>query len=360
MRFIQFSFMTVSVVSGVVLFQGCSDVSFQSSPPNTAAAASGGGGGIGGSGTGNTSSIPSNTPLVMTSNGVTGIIFQPSTGSQTGTVNQPGTGTGSGGTTTGIIIQPPVPITQTNCTLQYPFMSQVPSTNVVFNESEVLVAFSPQGSAIVTPGLTLSLWYTDEHAMTLGIREVDVVSSAGTTTPTSYGVASLASVPSALANPQVGATSLSGDQAGTDTASCPGGAPGSCGRPIWPSVFITDITSNPNATSGDWQFGGTPVAPHSVIGTWKSAVRTVDNTTSPATITVTPDADPSPNGTSLEGLMFPSGFSSQGYTAVVSWEMSRLGLVSGHTYRLQFMVHDGDQNKSGGDVGENCVNVQVP
>jgi len=35
-------------------------------------------------------------------------------------------------------------------------------------------------------------------------------------------------------------------------------------------------------------------------------------------------------------------------------------LQSGHTYRFQFMGHDGDQNKSGGDVGEACVNVAVP
>ena len=27
---------------------------------------------------------------------------------------------------------------------------------------------------------------------------------------------------------------------------------------------------------------------------------------------------------------------------------------------IQFMVHDGDQNKTGGDVGQLCVNVNVP
>ena len=36
-----------------------------------------------------------------------------------------------------------------------------------------------------------------------------------------------------------------------------------------------------------------------------------------------------------------------------------LGLVAGHTYRLQFMVHDGDQNKTGGDVGEGCTVVTI-
>jgi hypothetical protein len=30
-------------------------------------------------------------------------------------------------------------------------------------------------------------------------------------------------------------------------------------------------------------------------------------------------------------------------------------LLPTHTYRLQFLVHDGDQNKTGGDVGQACV-----
>jgi hypothetical protein len=58
-------------------------------------------------------------------------------------------------------------------------------------------------------------------------------------------------------------------------------------------------------------------------------------------------------------MSIPSG-TETGYSAMVSWDVSQLGLQSGHTYRVQFMVHDGDQNKSGGDVGENCVNLQVP
>ena len=35
-------------------------------------------------------------------------------------------------------------------------------------------------------------------------------------------------------------------------------------------------------------------------------------------------------------------------------------LQSGHTYRLQYMAHDGDQNKTGGDAGQSCVNVAIP
>jgi hypothetical protein len=34
--------------------------------------------------------------------------------------------------------------------------------------------------------------------------------------------------------------------------------------------------------------------------------------------------------------------------------------MSGHTYRLYFMVHDGDQNKAGGDSGQACVTITMP
>src|SRR5262249_54410841 len=50
----------------------------------------------------------------------------------------------------------------------------------------------------------------------------------------------------------------------------------------------------------------------------------------------------------------------QGYNSEVVWTIDQLGLLPGHAYRLQVMVHDGDQNKTGGDVGESCVNVVVP
>jgi hypothetical protein len=43
----------------------------------------------------------------------------------------------------------------------------------------------------------------------------------------------------------------------------------------------------------------------------------------------------------------------EGYSAEVVWYLS---LAAGHSYRVQVMVHDGDQNKVGGDVGEACLN----
>ncbi len=62
----------------------------------------------------------------------------------------------------------------------------------------------------------------------------------------------------------------------------------------------------------------------------------------------------------------PAGISYEGYRTEVRWNASSLQdqfgnpLVSGNAYRLEFMVHDGDQNKTGGDAGEACVNVVIP
>jgi hypothetical protein len=108
------------------------------------------------------------------------------------------------------------------------------------------------------------------------------------------------------------------------------------------------------------QYGGTAIAPSRVCGTWKAAVRTVDKTKSPEVVTVTPDADPAKNNWNLGGGDAPpAGTENEGYGAVIYWKLSDLNLIPGHSYRLQFMVHDGDQNKSGGDVGQACTNMYV-
>jgi hypothetical protein len=246
---------------------------------------------------------------------------------------------------------------------------------VDFNESECLRAFSPR---IAGPTDTLKVWYNDEHALTLGIRRVIVKFSNGITT-TDYPLTPLGSVPDSSLNPQVGSTNLTGDQAGIDLAE----------RPMYPALFITDITDDPNSRSNDWQYGGTPITPNAIFGTWKGAVRTVDKTLNPPKVTVTPDADPAKNDTLGDGRLGPggdippAGFAgayltsagsktfNEGYTAEARWNIADLiaaGIMqTNRVYRVQFMVHDGDQNKTGGDVGQVCgtvvlgtVNVDCP
>jgi hypothetical protein len=120
---------------------------------------------------------------------------------------------------------------------------------------------------------------------------------------------------------------------------------------------VTDITLDPNARSGDWQQGGTPYNANVVFGTWKAAARTVDTTVTPNVTSITPDADPAKNNWKLGGGdPVPAAVMSkkdEGFGAEVRWD---LVLLAGHSYRIQAMVHDGDQTKDGGDSGEACVN----
>ena len=242
------------------------------------------------------------------------------------------------------------PQQQCPCVLGYPFVSANPRTSVVFNENECLAAFGP---SFAGSNDTLKVWYTDEHAMTLGVRKVIVKTSGGSTTNL-YPVTPLNAVPDSSVNPQVGTTALSGDQAGIDPFE----------RPIWPSLFITDITDDPTSRANDWQYGGTPILPNAIFGTWKGAVKTVDKTVVPTTITITPDVDPAVNGSNLgAGDPAPAGSISQKYGAEARWNISDLiaaGIMTnGRIYRVQVMVHDGDQNKVGGDVGETCGTVAL-
>ena len=154
----------------------------------------------------------------------------------------------------------------------------------------------------------------------------------------------LAASPSSVTNPQTGTNVLTGDQSGLDASL----------RPMWPSLFVTDISTDPNSKAGDWQKGGRPFAPNAVFGSWKAAVRTVDTTKTPA------DASPSrptpirrrTTGTSRAAITPPTGLTNEGFGAEARWNVA---LVPGHSYRLQVIVHDGDQNKVGGDSGEACV-----
>ena len=222
----------------------------------------------------------------------------------------------------------------------YPYDSDNPLTSVVFNESEVLRAIEPSGGA---PVASIRLFYNDEHALTLGVRHVDVTDSTGTA-GMDYTVTPLPTSPSATAYPETGTNDVSGDYSGLDQS----------GRPMWPVLYVTDTTDDPNDTSGDWQQCGTPYNANAVFGSWKAALRTVDNTVSPADVSITPDPDPAKNHWDLGGGdPVPAGLTDQGWGAEVRWN---LVLVPGRSYRIQVLVHDGDQNKDGGDSGEACVN----
>ena len=245
----------------------------------------------------------------------------------------------------------------TSCMMTYPDSSNLPKSAAVFSESDVLVAAEPgQATCGIYPQF-IKVWYSDEHALSLGVRQVVVKSRTGTTT-TNFPITATPKSADIVLNPQIGATDQYGDYSGNDV-SVDGG------RPLWPCLYITDITHDRSSRSGDWQQGGTAYPPNKIAGTWKSVVRTVDNTRTPALVTITPDTDPAKNNWNLAGGDLPPVMGkTEGYTAEVAWDVNQLMasgvLKQGHIYRLQFMVHDGDQNKVGGDVGESCTTIYIP
>ena len=206
------------------------------------------------------------------------------------------------------------------------------------------------------------MFYSDEHALTLGVRQTQTKTCAGITVNSVCTVSPMMFHPADhVDNPMTGCTEAQG---GVDPS----------GRPMAPEVFITDLDTYPgntNPLAGDWQFGGPGTPPDQVFGTWKAAVSTFDTTVSPNVITVTPDSDPASNGWNLDGVPPCPGPNcpdpvptptpaNQGYGAECRWNISSLGLTPGHHYRLYFIVHDGDQNKTGGDSGQACVFLTMP
>src|SRR4051812_47705057 len=159
----------------------------------------------------------------------------------TGTAGATGGIGGAGGTvpiggTTGVYSCTPgvEQLIITDC--GYPYASSNPLTSTVFNESDVLRAIRPAGS---WPNGIVQMFYNDEHALTLGVHQVAVKTSSGTTT-TNYPVTPLATNPGSATDPQTGTNVLSGDENGLDASL----------RPMWPVLFITDISNDPASRVG--------------------------------------------------------------------------------------------------------------
>jgi hypothetical protein len=191
-----------------------------------------------------------------------------------------------------------------------------------FVESTTLVGINAVGGG--TSPAIIQVFYNDEHALTLGCATA------------SDPVSPLTADPDAVTYPQTG------DPACTDTV----------GRQLRPVVFVTDISSDANCNAGDMQQGGPAYDPIAVFGTWKSATEDGDGSTvgTPAmndptknNWNLTSSADPVPAAAMAAGK--------EGYGAELRYEV---GLISGHSYRIQVVAHDGDQNK-GGDSGEACA-----
>ncbi|MBV8761879.1 MAG: hypothetical protein JO257_31590 [Deltaproteobacteria bacterium] len=217
--------------------------------------------------------------------------------------------TGAPSCTPGVTI-PHASGTNDNC--GYPAASFVESTTLVGIEA----SGGGQQPAII------HVWYNDEHALTLGCATA------------SNPVTPLSPDPAAVHYPQTG------DPACTDTMA----------RPLRPVIFITDLSVDPSCKAGDMQNGGPAYDPVAIFGSWKSAAEDASHVGTPAT------ADPAANHWNLttQADPVPAMVMSKGTQAYSTELRFEVGLISGHSYRIQVIAHDGDQNH-GGDSGELCA-----
>lgn len=175
------------------------------------------------------------------------------------------------------------------------------------NDRDIIAATQSPGADGI-----LHAWYDDETALTLGDGPVSAMNQN----------------PGHVVNPNTG------DPTAVDSQE----------RPIRPALFITDITNNPLSRSGDWEYGGKVYELSEVFGSWKGYQ----------------GQNPQPpNGTNLgEGSVKIPVAPKNEYIAELRWNLAepQFGLVKGHTYRLEFMFHDGDRSA---DVAEKCATITL-
>jgi hypothetical protein len=282
--------------------------------------------------------------------------------------------------------------------------SAVTATNdscgyAAFPESTVVVGTNPISGGTATQGGRIIMYYNDEHVLTMGIRSVTKTVSGATVTSL-YKVSNAAN----RGDPFIttAATHLAGPlQYDSGTGAAPsasaGASPANGGvdvaiphRPVSPVMFLTDLTANGAGSKvGDFQSGGTPQLPSDLWGLWKSGVRNQSGTTNTTTIDF-PNDTGAPTNVDSNGFLKPGGLAgspeeasllapnplpsgakgiftndTSKFAAEVVWNVDDLkdpgtngSLQEGHVYRVQFMTHDGDQNK-GGDAGEVCITVKI-
>lgn len=141
-------------------------------------------------------------------------------------------------------------------------------------------------------------------------------------------------------------------------------------RPNAPTIYLTDITSNAAATGGDWENGGQPATTgaSALYGSWSPTIGT--KPVNKNGWTLGPNADVIPPTDAFGGTT--TSFN-EGYGAEVTWNVPGLqaydpttktfvAVQPGHTYRVQSITHDTDQNHTsgGGDVGEVCTTFSIP
>jgi len=124
--------------------------------------------------------------------------------------------------------------------------------------------------------------------------------------------------------------------------------------PISPALFITNISSNLADTSGDARNGGVPQGASDIYGAWKREGGFDPPAPNGPNLGTAADRWPPANG--------PGGPHSQNWIAEIVWKIADLktkdgqALITGNTYRIQQVIHDGDTNPG---ISELCYTVKL-
>jgi hypothetical protein len=129
--------------------------------------------------------------------------------------------------------------------------------------------------------------------------------------------------------------------------------------PYFPSLFLTDISTNPKAISGDAQDRGQANKPDFLSGAWK-ALGQPDPQPNGQTRGTNADPWPVSNG--------PGGPRGTAFTTEAIWKTATLKaldpltnqqilLKKGNTYRVQVILHNGE---NAGKVGVVCFKFTLP
>jgi hypothetical protein len=195
-------------------------------------------------------------------------------------------------------------------------------------ESSMIWGYLLDSSPASGNELALKVFYTNKHALVLGSGAVSQMQKH----PADH-----------VANPSFGDTSVRDDD----------------NFPIFPAIFLTDITTAKTGTSGDAQAGGEPNAPSDIYGAWK-ALGANDPQSNGRDLGPGADAWPTANG--------PAGSHDSNFVAEIVWKLSALEardpvtgqfapLKPGNIYRVQIVLHDGGDPT---DIGVACLQFTMP
>jgi uncharacterized repeat protein (TIGR01451 family) len=232
-------------------------------------------------------------------------------------------------------------------------------------------AFQSAGTMTLASGLTLNTTYTSISVNTPhpAVTSGDAIAiTHGSTTQNLKATAAVAAGVAAIPvqSFKASVTYVSGDKAVDGNAAYAygdvepavlGTGNDPQGRPVAPSLYVTDITNNSAANSGDWEQGGASISPTSadgLFGGWSNVIGKPPANKN--NWNLGPHAD-DPVAAGVTGF-------NEGYGTEVRWNVGSLSFtfLPGHTYRVQSITHDDDQNHTsgGGDVGEVCTTISFP